>query len=180
MRRLLTITFALLVGGLLLAPPAAATTTTPRAHKFYVSFTRIEHNRERQTAEISIRTFADDLEAALSKRTGRRVYLDSTKDSSALVFGYVRDSLQLTGRDGKLPVTLKWVGMETNVDSVWIYLESPMPDGFDGASVRQRLLFDLFKEQVNTVNVIDAERRADLVFKRDDSAAKPVWSGAKQ
>ena len=170
MKRLLTIMCALALGVAVFVPPRSA-----RAHKFYVSFTRIEYNRERQTAEISIRTFADDIEAALTKRTGKPFYLDTTKDASAHVLQYVNDSFQLTGRDDKQPVTLKWVGMEVNVDSLWIYLEASMPGGLEGASVRQRLLFDQFKNQVNTVNVIDGDKHADLVFKRDDSTAKSLW-----
>lgn len=173
-RFITTTTIVLMLCGLLLAPHAA------HAHKFYVSFTRIEYNRETRTAEISIRTFADDLEVVLTKRTGKAVYLDTTKDVGALVFDYVRDSLTLTGHHSKQPKQLKWVGMETNVDSVWIYLEAPMPEGFDGASVRQRLLFDIFKDQVNTVNVIDGDRHADLVFKRDDSAPKLIWASDKK
>src|SRR5262245_62833295 len=48
----------------------------PHSHKIHVSVTNLEFNQPRQTVEIVIRVFTDDLENALSRRANRAVKND--------------------------------------------------------------------------------------------------------
>src|SRR5262245_60720455 len=48
----------------------------PTAHKIHVSVTNLEFNKPRQTVEIVIRVFTDDLENALGRRAKRVVKID--------------------------------------------------------------------------------------------------------
>ncbi|MGH9901422.1 MAG: DUF6702 family protein, partial [Pyrinomonadaceae bacterium] len=142
------------------------------AHKYHTSFTRVEYNAEEKSAEITMQTFADDLENVLSRRAGRSIRLDKGKDVERLVFDYLRDSFELKGREGG--GALRWVGMETKADAVWIYLEAPMPEGLSGATLRNGLLLDLFRDQVNIVNVLYGGKKVDLVFKRGESSSRLI------
>lgn len=141
--------------------------TTNAAHKFYTSLTEVELNRETRSLEITMRVFADDLENALSKRAGTRVYLDKTPGVDRQILAYVNDSFELKNKNGQAK-RLIWVGKEVKVDAVWLYIEAPMPEGLDGAQLRNRLLFEMFAEQVNIVDLKDRERRANLVFAASD------------
>jgi hypothetical protein len=137
------------------------------AHKFHVSFTQIEFNVAEKTAEITIRVFADDLENALSQRSGKSVKLDH-KDAPALIASYLRETVELKGRNGQVK-KLTWIGMEPKADVVMLYVEAKMPEGLSGAQLRQRVFFELFEDQVNQVLLKASDHKASVEFKRGDS-----------
>jgi hypothetical protein len=137
------------------------------AHKYHTSVTRLEYNAEERAVEITIQTFADDLEDILSKRAGKSVRLDASKDVDRLAFDYVRSVIELKSRSGKSE--LQWVGMEAKGGTAWLYVLAKMPEGLSKATVRNSLLFDLFEDQVNIVNVWYDTKETSLVFKRGDN-----------
>lgn len=152
---------------LVCAPSRATTAHAAAVHKFYTSLARVEYNAEEKTAEVTLRVFADDLELALKRRTGREVKLDRTKDADQLVLAYLRDTFDIKNHDGDVKA-LKWVGMELRAGIAWLYVEAEMPEGLSGARLRDHVLFELFEEQVNTVSVRCNSASADLVFARGD------------
>lgn len=129
---------------------------------------RLEYNAEERLAEITVRTFADVLEAILSKRTGKSVRVDVSKAADTSVFGYLRSVFQL--KSSAQEVELQWIGMEVRGNTAWIYLQVKVPEGRSKTSLRNTFLFDLFEDQVNIVNVVDKGRKGSLVFKRSDAA----------
>jgi hypothetical protein len=140
------------------------------AHRYHTSVTRLEYNAEEHLAEITVQTFADDIEAALSRRNGPagNVRLDFSKKTNALVLDYLRTVIEIKSGDAELE--LQWIGMELKGYSVWIYLQAKAPAGLSKTALRNQLLFDLFADQVNIVNVLNSGKRASLVFKRGDAA----------
>lgn len=158
---LLTLAAAAFIALSPLALPHAA------AHKFYTSISHAEYNPETKSLEIVARVFSDDLELALTKRNSKAIYLDSTKDVNAYIVAYLKETFEVKGMDEKRR-EIKWVGLETKVDTTWLYFEVSMPEGLKGAELRNRLFFELFNEQVNIVNVKDGDNKFDLVFKRGD------------
>lgn len=157
------------------APPAPAAAAF--AHKYYTSLARVEYNDADKTVEVSLRVFADDLEAALTRRAGRGVLLDRTKDVDRLVLAYLRDTFEIKNRAGETKA-LRWVGMELRAGVAWLYLEAEMPEGLAGARLRDHVLFEVFARQVNTVSVRYGGARADLVFVRGDGE-RALPAGAK-
>ena len=152
------------------APPparAAAGGVRAAAHKFYTSLAQVEYNDEDKSVQVSMRVFADDLEAALTRRAGRRVVLDRTEDVDRLVLAYLRDAFEIRNRAGETKA-LRWVGMELRAGVAWLYFEAEMPEGLAGARLRDHVLFELFAKQVNTVSVRFRGARTDLVFARGD------------
>lgn len=164
MKHLTLILTALLLGcdSLPASPTYAAT-----AHKFYTSLARVEYNAGEKTVEVTLRVFADDLELALTRRAGREVRLDETKDADRLVLAYLRDTFGIRNRDGEAK-TLKWVGMELRAGVAWLYVEAEMPEGLAGARLSDHVLFELFDEQVNTVSVRYPGAKGDIVFVHGD------------
>ena len=134
------------------------------AHKYHTSVTRLEYNAEDSSVEITIQTFTDDIEAILSKRTGKTIRLDASKDSGRLVLDYLRDAFELRAGDANLE--LQWVGLEMKGGTAWLYVLTKLPGGFSKASLRNALLFDLFEDQVNIVNVLNNGKKRSLVFRR--------------
>lgn len=140
--------------------------TNASVHKFHISFTQVEFNAEEKTAEITIRVFADDLENALSQRSGKSVKLDH-KDAPALIALYLRDMLELKGRKGQIK-KLTWIGMELKADVAFLYVEAKIPEGLVGLQMRHRVFFELFDDQVNQVFLKSARDKSSLDFKRGD------------
>lgn len=136
------------------------------AHKYHFSFTQLEYNSQEKATEIILRVFADDLETAISKRSGKSIKLDN-KEATAMVTEYVRDKIELKGRDGRAK-KLTWVGMEPKVDVVFLYLEAKAPEGVIGAQFRQQMFFDLFEDQVNQVLFKVDPHKASVDFKQGD------------
>ena len=165
-----TLAVAALAAAALHAPPA-------EAHKFHTSFAEVNHNTEAGTLEVTLRTFPDDLEAALRRRADLAPARPAAKDrqSSAAqdqkkefeerVAAYVADTFQLKTASGD-PVKISWVGMDAGVDSAWLYFEARLPANAEGVQLRSRFLFDLFDDQINLVNLKSNGRRTALRFER--------------
>lgn len=166
MRLLMRIAAATLLTWAIPCVPTAAHPASA-AHKYYTSLAQVEYNAESKTVEVTLRVFADDLELALTRRAGRRVSLDRTKDADELVLAYLRDTFEIRNRDGETKA-LRWVGMELRSDIAWLYVEAEMPEGLAGARLRDQVLFELFEKQVNTVSVRYPGAKADIVFTRGD------------
>lgn len=134
------------------------------AHRYHTSVTRLEYNADERVVEITVQTFADDLDAVLTKRTGCPVRVDASRASGTLLFGYLQSVFQL--KSGAQEAELQWVGMELKGNTAWIYLQAKVTEGRSKISLRNDFLFDLFEDQVNIVNVIDKGKKGSLVFRR--------------
>ncbi|HEY0385483.1 MAG TPA: DUF6702 family protein [Pyrinomonadaceae bacterium] len=168
--------YALVTTIFVLAVCAAFLPRAAAAHTFHTSLMSMEYNRQEQALEITLQVFSHDLEAILSRRSGKSVRLDKTPDAARLVFAYLQDAVNLRNNAGEMK-SLEWVGMEMQADSVWLYVESKMPGGLTGAQLRNRVLFDMFEDQVNLVHLKDEARKSDLVFKPGDGF-KPLFETA--
>lgn len=151
----------------------AAQSQPASAHTFHTSLMRMEYNGQEQLVEISVQVFSHDLENILTRRRGKNVRLGKTPDAEALILAYLQDAVNLKNRAGESK-TLSWVGMESKADRVWLYVEAKMPEGFDGAQLRNGIFFDLLDDQVNLVHVKTEGKKSDLVFKPGDGF-KPLF-----
>jgi hypothetical protein len=142
--------------------------SAPKAlgHRYHTSVTRLEYNAEERLVEITVRTFADDLEAIVSTRAGKIARLDGSQAADTLLFAYLRSVFQL--KSGVQKVELQWIGMELKGNTALIYLQARMPEDRSKTSLQNTLLFDLFEDQINIVNVLDKGKKASLVFKRGE------------
>lgn len=148
---------------------AALSSARPAAaHKFHASLTEVDVNAKERTVEVGMRVFADDLEAALSKKNDRRIRLDVTPDVERYVIAYLKDALVVTDAKGRR-LELKWLGMEARVDEAWLYVSAPAPDGLDGGSIVATQFCELYDDQINTVNVQQGTARVTLTFRPGDA-----------
>lgn len=146
------------------------------SHTFHASLAQVEFNESSKKVEIAIRVFVDDLEEALTRQAGRRVRLDTTSNVDALALSYVTRSIRIETAQGA-PVALTWIGKEPSVDVVWIYVEGSASESIENGRLRYAAFFELFDDQVNTVNIKAGKRRATLTFSTGDGAKPIVLSG---
>ncbi len=144
------------------------------AHKFHVSVSQVEYNASSQTIEVVMRIYSDDLENALSRHAKRPVKLDPAREKEAgdVVMSYLRGQFELKTKAGR-PVKFAWVGLEAQVDMFWLYFQGRAPGGFAGAQLKNRVLCELFDDQVNIVNVKYQGKQAGTMFEPKDEF-KPI------
>lgn len=148
------------------------------AHTFHTSLMSMEYNQPEQLLEISLKVYAHDLETILTRRSGKDVRLGKTADAEQLTFAYLQEAINLKNGAGEAK-SLAWVGMEAKADRVWLYVEAKMPEGLNGAQLRNRVFFDLLQDQVNLVHLKDSGKKSDLVFKPGDGF-KPLFETTKE
>jgi len=144
----------------------------PHSHKVHLSVTNLEFNQPRQTVEIVIRVFTDDLENALSRGVSRTVKIDpesAGKDRRVadLVMTYLRRNFELKNKMGR-PVILSWNGIEGQMEMFWLYVKGRMPGGLEGAQMRNKIFCELFDDQVNIVNAKHQGKQIGLMFESKD------------
>lgn len=146
-----------LLGAVLLATAPAL------AHKYHASLTTVEWNAENKALEVVVRVFADDLEAAITKSRGTSFQLESADETA--VAAYLAEHVVF--RIGDTRLKPNWVGMEMDVRQLWAYIEIPVPQGIEGLALHHSVFFDLFGDQINTVNVNVTGTVKSLVFDRN-------------
>lgn len=134
----------------------------PAMHKYYLGLTEVHINTQKQTLDVSIKLFTDDLETELNKISNKKIDLSvssknkpdlpADKEVEALLFNYLNKNFEITV-GGKL-LKLEYVGYEIENDAVWCYLEVVKFKEKGKVSILNSLLYDSFPEQSNLINVI--------------------------
>jgi hypothetical protein len=145
-------------------------TTAIFFHPFFVSVVQIDQNTKEKSLEVSVRIFAEDLEATLKKFGNAKIDLQHPTDKAAvdkLITSYVQSKLQLKV-DGK-PVTMHYIGYEQRLESIWVYLEVDNVSSLKKLDVNCNLLYEFEQKQSNIIHVKAAG--SDKSFKLDNPKA---------
>lgn len=140
-------------------------------HKFHTSLTRMDYNAEEKIIEVTIQLFPHDLVPTLEKRAGKRIDLERTPDVDQLILEYLSQNFILKDKNGDAK-KLVWVGKELEVDTAYIYLQIPLADGLEGASLQNTLFFESYPEQTNLVLSRFEKKKSDLLFTSGDKFKK--------
>jgi hypothetical protein len=109
---------------------------------------------------VSIRLFLEDLLQALERQPGSR----AGARAEAASYAASRFALYTEGR----ALRLMPCGVRFGGDVVQVCFRARAPQGLTGLSVSNRLLVELFDDQINIVQVIAGGRRSSLVFTKGD------------
>ena len=131
------------------------------AHPLHTTLTEVTITPSR-TIRATVRVFADDLAAGMGKT--RSVAVDGD------VAMYVTKGLALY--DANRPLALRACGIKRQADLLWVCLETALAGGVDRVSLRNSLLGETFKDQINIVQVASGAAKRSLVFTRDDGAKR--------
>jgi len=119
-------------------------------HPFFVSVIELDHNAKDKSVEVSVRIFTEDFETTLKKYGNTKLDIVHPTDKAAvdkLIYNYLQSKLQLK-LDGK-PVTMRYVGYEQRLESIWVYLEIPNIVSVKKIDVNCNLLYDFQEKQTN-------------------------------
>ena len=127
----------------------------PGVHPFHVSVVEINHNATDKTLEISCKIFTDDFEKVLTQNYKTKVDLTNPADRKAMdsvVKKYIFSHLSVSV-DGK-PGALSYLGFEKENEAVYSYVQIDNIASVKKIEVTNKLMHDMFTDQVNIIHVI--------------------------
>ncbi len=125
-------------------------------HEFYVGLTEVVYTEESETYQVTMKLFTDDLEKGVYLSSGDSIQLGTRfqhKKADSLIYDYITDKFQLSD-SGKKPFELEFVGVETEFDVTWIYMESGEMKPSDSIGVYNEVLMEVYNDQTHIVNWI--------------------------
>jgi hypothetical protein len=114
------------------------------SHPVYVSITQID--LKTHGIQVTIRTFADDIDKGLS-----RLGLKAGNES------YGKYALLHLLIKGEKSIPLRYLGHEIEADAVYLYLEGTNISGAVVSEVEQRLLHEVYDLQTNIIHLQTSE-----------------------
>ncbi len=124
-------------------------------HPFHISVVEINHNAADKTLEISCKIFTDDFEKVLAQNYKTKVDLTNPPDKKAMdsvVKRYIVSHLSVSV-DGK-PEMLSYLGFEKDAEAVYSYAQVNNVGSLKKIELINKLMHDLFTDQVNIMHVI--------------------------
>jgi hypothetical protein len=145
-------------------------------HPLHVSVVEVNHNAADKTLEISCKLFTDDFETALATVYKTKTDLINPKDVKAmdkLVSDYINTHLSIKA-DGKALV-LSYLGFERENDVVYGYLEAEKISSVKKIEITNKLMYDMFTDQINMMHVIVGGNRKSYKLDYPKSQAEFVF-----
>lgn len=140
-----------LLAGTALAGAVTLVAPLAWAHRAKAALTLVRWNAGTSSLEVEHRLHAHDAELALNQKEGIATPdLSQVRDRARLAL-YVEPRFALTDLDAQ-PVPLTLIGAELVADYVHVYQEAALPAVPAGFSVRNDILRDVFRTQLNQVN----------------------------
>ncbi|MEN8186610.1 MAG: DUF6702 family protein [Bacteroidota bacterium] len=145
------------------------------AHKYYISMTKINYVKEEKALQITMRFFTDDVEKTLNNRFKKEFELDTKSEhteTDKFINLYIHQKLQIKINESKIDYT--FLGKEYDNDVVYFYLESTDIDNIKSIEIKNRMLFEEFKEQQNFIktNINDQKHTFILMINNDKEMLK--------
>ena len=146
--------------------------TCLHAHSIHSSTAEAEYNAKTKKLEVSLTVFVSDLEVALVRQSEREMRIDKTPaaEFDAQIQVYLAKTFVVTDAAGKV-AKMEWVGREMDEASaksgdpaVVLFFEMEVPEGMVGTTVRNAVFLDLFKDQVNLMQVKSGGRKTEMRF----------------
>lgn len=122
-------------------------------HKFYVAVFQIEYAPAKKQLQVTSRVFIDDLDAALTKKYGKKLYLCTTKEipeATDYVMKYFTEKMHVKVNGTTQALTYKL--RETEDDVLICYFTVAAPQNIKSLQVENTFLFEAHSEQQNIIH----------------------------
>ncbi len=145
------------------------------AHDIHICKTDLHFKSEKQSMQISVHIFLDDLEEELVKIGAKEPRLCTEKESEnaeSFLIKYITDRVKIKNEIQEFQ--LEYVGKEPSEDllAVWCYFEIPM-ETISDLKVINTIMFEKFDDQQNMISFkIDGKRKAFHITQKGDGFQK--------
>lgn len=123
-------------------------------HKYYISLTEVEFNKEQKSVQMIMSVFLDDLEFAMNDEFNIDAQIENsneTKDLDVYFFRYLQNHFRISINNKKKNYT--FIGKEYKGQIVYFYLEINNISSIKTIEVNNTILIKNFPEQRNLVKV---------------------------
>ena len=140
---------------------------TAWSHPIHTTLTEVALDPADGTMHFTIRAFADDFSAAVSKHVRKPRPADYVVPDADIV-AYVTSAVSVEdGSGSRAPVM--WSGSRHAGDVVWVTFKVPSVRALRGVKIASALLFELYDDQVNIVQTTTTEgRHRSMLFTTGD------------
>ena len=146
------------------------------AHPIHTTLAELSHDAGKGIVTVSLRLFADDFAAAVARTT--RITPASASRAGTLppdsaMFRYISERFAIlvpAGSAGATVIALRWCGVRRSGDVLLVCLRAPHARPLGGVRIRNRLMSEVFDDQVNMVQASHGGRRQLLLFTNRDGA----------
>jgi hypothetical protein len=136
------------------------------ASPLHLSVTEANYDRAQGRVAFTIRMQVADIESALSERAHRKISITDPGEFAPLALEYVRETLRLKSPRSE-PLRLEWAGLDVTNTQVFLFFETSLTGGIQGARIVNTLLQERFPDQINSVQVRDGALKQTIVFAHD-------------
>ncbi|PWJ42847.1 DUF6702 family protein [Sediminitomix flava] len=139
------------------------------AHPLHLSLTEMQYDQDSKALQITHKIFIDDLEDAIEKKYNLRLRLHTEKEhaeSEKYVRLYIEENF--TGQINNKEINFQWIGMETDMESLWAYREVSKVKKINTVIIQNTILSELFDDQKNMVHIFYKEIKRTLLFDREE------------
>ena len=152
--------------------------TCLHAHSVHTSTAEAEHNAKTKKLEVSLTVFVSDLEVALVRQSEREMRIDKTPavEFDAQIQVYLMKHFVVTDAAGKV-AKMEWVGREMEEASaksgdpaVVLFFEVEVPEGVKGQTLKHSVFHELFKDQMNLMQMRDGDKKIEIRFTSEHSS----------
>ena len=144
--------------------------STVSAHPLHTTMTRIAFAAD-GSVTVAVRVFADDFSAAVARSVGVVASADHQVPDDAAA-AYLSRALVI-GAWGR-PIALQLVRQRRDGDVTWIELRGAWRGDLSNATLRNQLLMDLHRDQVNIVQLSRGSDSRTLLFSAGQSGDRPI------
>ena len=141
------------------------------AHPLHTSLAEITYDAAAKEMRVSVRVFIDDFtKASTAYAAGRAAAARAAKSpvsNESPLLMYARASFVVADRGGHV-LSLASCGGKRVGDLMWICFHTHAPPDLSGFRVEDRILFDLYADQINIVQATYGGRKVSLLFTRGD------------
>lgn len=167
--------------------------TANASHPFHVTRAEVEYNAKRQTFEVAICVWPEDLALAVSKMEKRTVKIDSESEVSRdeIFSRYVAKNFRFVAQtktdnakteNGKADDTkekpaaakVRWVGSELEIKQGWLYFEVDAKTTATDWTIENRMFFELNEDQLNQVQIRNGKQLDSETLSANQTSTK--WS----
>ncbi len=135
------------------------------SHKYYLSLTQITHVVDKNSVQIIMNVFIDDIELALNKTYQIDAQLTTDKEVAEIdtyFVRYLKEKFNISIDNKKVPY--QYIGKEYEGDLVFFYLEISDIEHLKSIEISNRLLISYFPKQQHLIKVQAQEKYQSLLL----------------
>lgn len=140
-------------------------------HNFHSSLADMEYNPQAKAFQVSLTLFADDTENALTKFSKRKYLLGGLgkdRKPDAVLTTYLQQNFQLINKK-KQVLPIHYIGKEVFLEVVVVYFEIPFKGRLKDYLLKNTIMFELFDDQSNIVNLQKEGKKKSFAFQPEKS-----------